>query len=655
MSTSPWNSLAKRRPSAAEVKDTQERMNLVGAVTELQDRVGEVEQASQDVADHLGYAGDEYLVPVNDNIPPAAPAGLVVTPMPYRELDATWDTPPGGDYVVASVMEVTPSGGSATEYPGRSLDAFATSLAGGVVHSVRVKLVDNWGLESAWSAPVTATPMLTVSEQIDLDALAILGRLQGLLPNANLTTITDATKLGSGVVLAQAMAVQDAVAINLWVQNAAIQSAKIASLAVDKLITGTITAASITLAGSGQLVGGQTTFGASGIAVAPTANLDDTASGASYRISNAGATLYSHLHFYTEPAAAQPHRGLVMRSDGATSGTTQGIVEFHAVPSLNGTPYNRFAGVLSIHSRSATDTQGQVVLWPKLLVTKGDVSGDGGIYADGTIHAAGLEANLVDNQAIATDQVNGRTVATGAIGTVEIVTGGVTSNEVGDRSLNGIDIASGGIGQTEIVTDGVGSAEIAADSVGGSELITGSVGTVEIATGGVTTNEIADLTILGGDIVTDAIGTRELNGSDAFLNTSGHTHSSTVFIRYPRETRFEWLALRKALKERAQPAYEFSERNFNKLVDLVELLSKNLEVALQLHMDYKTLDADTREEMFDADPEWLAYYDEEYFVGRWEGYEPMRLLSHEEREHRMKKDIESGEELAHCHFKRLPW
>lgn len=382
----PLEEIAKARQSAAQIWGMRERMNLSASVTDLQDRLGEAEQAQQDVSDHLGFGEDsEFLVPVDDGIPPAAPTGLTVTPVPYKELDATWAAPPDTDQVVSSVMEITPTGGSAKTYTGFETYAYATGLAGGVVHSVRVKFVDRWGHESAYSAAVNATPMLTAAEQIDLDALQILGRLQGLLPNANLATLTDATKLGSGVVTAAAMAVQDAVAINLWVQNAAIQSAKISTLVADKITTGTMSAATITLSGSGQLVAGSTTFGASGITLGATTTLAAIPS-ASQSINNSG-TAFSSVHFFTELGVSGT-RGLVLRSDGDS--TSRGQTSLYGLRTLNGNPYDgnnsAFVDVKGTQLNFGAETAA-VAVGPYLDVQKSGATfaKAGGITANGPV------------------------------------------------------------------------------------------------------------------------------------------------------------------------------------------------------------------------------------------------------------------------------
>lgn len=79
-------------------------------------------------------------------------------------------------------------------------------------------------------------PDLLVNYDIDLARQTVLGELG----YANIEQMTDATKLGNNVVTARAMAVHDAAAINLWVQDAAIESAKIKDLIANKIAAGDV-------------------------------------------------------------------------------------------------------------------------------------------------------------------------------------------------------------------------------------------------------------------------------------------------------------------------------------------------------------------------------------------------------------------------------
>lgn len=195
-----------------------------------------------------------------------------------------------------------------------AIETTATSrpVAEAVIRKTTVDQVAKTALTEAAAAQTKlADPGLIAQYDIDLAQQAILGRLQGLLPNENLATIEDATKLGTGVVLAQAMAVQDAAAINLWVQNAAIQSAKISGLVADKILAG-ILQASVSIASGGSITwpgGNLTPLGVT---------LTDTASDAASAATSPASKItppgsWAAYNFYTVPGE---RRGGAIRSDG---------------------------------------------------------------------------------------------------------------------------------------------------------------------------------------------------------------------------------------------------------------------------------------------------------------------------------------------------
>lgn len=146
---------------------------------------------------------DANLVP-NDNIPPSLAQNVLVDPW-MHELIVRWDEGPELDYVEFGTLRVTPQneasrlfkvsagGGSAVLLPAKPC-------------TVEVQLTDVWGLVSRWTAPITATPLLTAAESIDLEQIALNNRLIGLLPNANLAPIGDSDKFAAGVVNSIALA-----------------------------------------------------------------------------------------------------------------------------------------------------------------------------------------------------------------------------------------------------------------------------------------------------------------------------------------------------------------------------------------------------------------------------------------------------------------
>ena len=143
------------------------------------------------------------LVP-NDGIPPGLAQNVLVDPF-IHELIVRWGDPPELDYVETSRIRVTPQGEAARIFEGGTIGGSGINLPGKPC-TVEVQLIDVWGLVSGWTAPITATPLLTAAESIDLAQIALNGRLTGLLPNANLAPIGDSSKFAEGVVNEVALA-----------------------------------------------------------------------------------------------------------------------------------------------------------------------------------------------------------------------------------------------------------------------------------------------------------------------------------------------------------------------------------------------------------------------------------------------------------------
>lgn len=254
----------------------------------------------------------------DDGEPPGTPQNVEVVPLTHG-LAVSWDMPPAEDRVKLAKIRVTPIPGSPVIYDSTTLiDTPVMNLDPELSYTVEVSFIDAYSAQGGWCAPITEQPNRLVAEEVDLEGLSLLERLQGLLPNANLATIEDATKLGSGVVTAQAMAVQDAVAINLWVQNAAIQSAKIAQLSADKITTGTLIAADILLSSTGTIkAGDHTRLDAGGITLGLHTSFDTSTAAQSYKVSGEGG-IGSLMFFAENPesSAGYDARGAILRADG---------------------------------------------------------------------------------------------------------------------------------------------------------------------------------------------------------------------------------------------------------------------------------------------------------------------------------------------------
>lgn len=331
--------------SARKAQDV--RRSRESAAT-AKERVGAVEQTIES----SGLRGD-------DGIPPGYPT--VTAESFFHQVDLYWPRPPASDEVAGSLVRIRPEDESSRIVSRPSHSATIKNLPH-KPHTFEVLLFDKWGRESLWSDPVTATPMLTAAEEIDLSEIAMLGRLRGLLPDTNLATITDATKLAdelvssgkiapgavtgpklpdgvingpklaasaveadkiaanavtapkilsdqiqtrhitAGAVTASVMAAQDAAAFNLWAQNAMIRSAAIQSVKADQITAGTITAGQITLAGAGSLKAGQTMLDASGMTLAPLSDFGYTDRDRDYKITSTSGK--QALYWVTKPTSA---------------------------------------------------------------------------------------------------------------------------------------------------------------------------------------------------------------------------------------------------------------------------------------------------------------------------------------------------------------
>lgn len=212
-----------------------------------------------------------------------------------------------------------------------------------------------------------ADPALPTKYDFDLAELSLLGRLQGLLPNANLATIADATKLGDDVVLARAMAVQDAAAFNLWASTAMIGTAYVKDLAADKIRSGIIQAGVAIVAGGAQI--DDTGLDLLEYAGGFTAPSSDVAS----KVTPRGASPWAALGFHR---VATVRRGLHVRADG-TTGAERGYHRFEAVE--EGNPGSTRSARLEIAGGDA-GLDGQVRAYP-LLVAERDMI----VNRDGTV------------------------------------------------------------------------------------------------------------------------------------------------------------------------------------------------------------------------------------------------------------------------------
>lgn len=173
------------------------------------------------------------VAPLDDNENPETPKNVKATSF-LKAVQVSWDMPPDTDAVTTYEIEVTPTAGASYIVNGNGMGLVHTfhNLPYNL-HSFRVRFTDKFKRKSNWSVTKSATPSQTAEYNIDLTKAKILGTLQGQLPNENLARIEDAAKLGTGVVLAESMAVQNAAAMRLWVGTGAIERAFLKDAIID--------------------------------------------------------------------------------------------------------------------------------------------------------------------------------------------------------------------------------------------------------------------------------------------------------------------------------------------------------------------------------------------------------------------------------------
>jgi hypothetical protein len=199
----------------AELQDIMGRVAVSLPVAEASQRKTGLREAVQDTQ-ATAYTAHNYALDAAQNQQavgivvdpggnPTVPTGLALTAT-FHGFAGKWNQNPTLDYVVSYDVSVTPTGGSETVTSSKFPFFTPTNLTPGVVHSVKVRAVNQWGRAGSYTASQNVTPQYNASEQIDMTAVAQAGRLQGLLPNINLDTITDPTKYGANTVQAIALA-----------------------------------------------------------------------------------------------------------------------------------------------------------------------------------------------------------------------------------------------------------------------------------------------------------------------------------------------------------------------------------------------------------------------------------------------------------------
>jgi hypothetical protein len=234
-------------------------------------------------------------------------------------------------------------------------------------------------------------PDFVAQKGIDLTRAAILGNLQGLLPNENLATLEDATRLGDGVVLARAMAAQDLAAMRLWVQEGSIESAMVLGLVADKIRAGLLQVDLIVAAGRVQADGASLTPGGM--------TLNQTNSAISFpnqdtgsKITPPGSNPFASFAFF-EHGGSRMTKGIGLNADGIGGSDWNGEIRLCAT---SGTRDNSAlsTAILTIRSRAGSGNAGAVEVKEDLAVNRDiqafrNITASDQLYANGYIGCSG--------------------------------------------------------------------------------------------------------------------------------------------------------------------------------------------------------------------------------------------------------------------------
>lgn len=318
--------------------------------------------------------------------PTVAPTGLSVTAGINYDLWVTWVPIKNNSPVTYKIERRVGIGGAWTEVattvvvPGQDKGHWHhhdTGLAMNTDYYYRVRATDDDGTGpySAITGPHQVNK--TVNEQIADATINIATKVTGLLPQANLSTISDPAKLADGIISSQATfdrIVSGAVIAGQHIVGGTIVSSKLYSgaVAADRIQANNIAAGAIT---------------AEKISVddlaAINANLGSIISGSLTAVNIYSSNLYSGYieggtivgsNIYTGPAG-QPRIGL-----GPTAGTNTDVIAFYGADGVVRAQLGRFGGGNFVISAGT--------IWMDKIVMQGDINMNGN-FIDGALDATG--------------------------------------------------------------------------------------------------------------------------------------------------------------------------------------------------------------------------------------------------------------------------
>lgn len=148
------------------------------------------------------------VAPIDDEIPPLPPTGLTVTPH-LQSLHVEVDNPPTKDYVTTMRIEYTPlASGDADVIDVPGTTGYSITGLEYIDYVVRVKFIDEWGLQSDWTMPVTVKPLASADFYFDAEEARQRGNLTNLIDSIS-TSLLQGENFAENSVRAVALAQPD--------------------------------------------------------------------------------------------------------------------------------------------------------------------------------------------------------------------------------------------------------------------------------------------------------------------------------------------------------------------------------------------------------------------------------------------------------------
>lgn len=417
----------------------------------------------------------------------------------------------------------------------RSFNVTGTSLTvdavSGSTYYVRAKAVDFSGNVSVNYSNVLNTTAALVSG-IDIAALTLtasniangeidLGgsKITGLLANANLAQITDATKIADSLIITSKIA------------DAAILSTKLAAGAVDntKIADGAISAAKVA---ASAIDATKTSIAAIN---SSTGNLNAGTVSASNLVANAVTATAIAASAVTAAklsvAAIDPASGN-LAANSVTAGTiAAGTIVAADIAADTITASNIAAGAIG-----ATEIAAGAITAGKIAagaIVAADIAADtitASNIAAGAITAAELSTNSVVAGKIA---ANTLTVGDGVMANAYITSAlianlAVGSAQIQDAAITNAKIGALAVGSAQIQDAAITNAKIGTLAVNTSNIVDAAISTAKIANLAVDVGKIADATITDAKIANATITSAKINDLSAGKITTGTLAATSV-------------------------------------------------------------------------------------------------------------------------------